>query len=775
MVPKKNLNLKLSNKQLGNCLFSLLAFALPIILLGAALWYLYNSSIEDEAYMYFTQRYSDFNGTFLNGSYNEFCDLNTIRTMLISGLSYVKTEAIRYVLAYHFDLFFLICLLFNVASQKVFTTIMFIRIGLSAFSANYFVRKHIGVKGVFSLALSTAYALSGPVLIGTANSMVLNLAIVFPFLLSALDSLVRKETTKSRILLVVCVAMTAACGIYGFIAGFILVITASISIILIAVARGNRFKAAINVCISYIVGMMAGAVCIIPSIIATGGSTGISQLFDNNTVRYKLFDVIGTLFDGRILSTASVNGIPQVAVSITILFLYVLFLINERIPFGVKITSVISFVVIYVSISWSVADTFISIFGSSEVGVYSRLIIFVVLMLFYGAISLRNIGTLRAGEITTAGVILLSILVVHKAVCAEVGPSVFSVTFSFVSVFVLTGIYKFMSTHPSHPAESVFVSIIVAGIFVNTIFILGPSEFTPGFMVNKISSENAEKIIYASDDNEIPIFTSNSNNEYVFLTSDVSYFASTAPIPDVVNMSARAALLDDIYLKADSKTVYSHGFTDFGEGFYTPKIPGVEAQVTIRAEGVDMTKRYFVYSGFDTPQTLCELYGEDVVNTHFSGLFLAEIKPKSESFNLRLIMNGGNTSNEFTLWSVDEYALQAFRNNVREFSGSTIDLSDISLMRYPDTKSLITSIDYDNKYIVTDNNNRMLTTQNVAGKLGIIIDDPQSVTELTIKVPFYDMICGLIITIISVLICLLTALFTVIKKKNTDGGTANAG
>lgn len=764
-----------NNKQLLiDSVYILMAFFLPILILGVVLKYLYSSTIEDEAVRVFTQRYSDFNGTILNGSVNEAGDSQLIRGMITGSDKIAKIHGIRALLAYHLDPFFLFLTLIGKGTVRAFTRVLFIRVGLAGATACYFVRKHIGIKNTFSFFMSTAYALSGPVLVGTANPQIINLAIVAPLVLSAIDSFARRKSLKQSILLAVAIAALGLGGINGVLSGVILVLFASIVVVSTVVVPGKRRGVYLKILGLTIIGWCLSAAVLIPAIYDSNSVINIADVFENNVVRYQAFDVIGTLFDGRILTTASVNGIPQVSLSITALFLFVLLIINERVPFILKLTSLMSFLILYVSISWSVADEIMSIFGTSEIVIYSRLAVFAGLMLLYSSISLRNITTLTPRDIFLGCGLLLGTLFVHKAICTEVAPSTFSMVFSFVAVIALTISFNFMATHPAHPLESIITSLLLVGIFINAVYVIGPSDFKDKFLSNSIGKSTTYQEIYTTKENTLPIFDSTSNSEYIFLSSDIVPLMDKAPIPEVINMTSKAALLDPIFVKVQTPCVFSNGVTDLGEGMFVPSSAGLDTTITIRMQNTDLSRRYFVYSGFESLQSLSELYGETVFNNSYNSRFMAEINPIAPNFNLNLKTFTGDVTSEFSVWLYDEYSAGKFAANIRNMDNYKLDLSDISLMRYPGTKSVITSLDYDSKYIARTNSGRELTTFNLAGKLGITIDNPEDINAITISVPVYDIITGLTVTGVMVISFVFILLYIYVKRfrnmENKKGG-----
>lgn len=771
------LKIKNNKKLLIEGAYILVAFLLPVFILGVILRYLYKSTIEDDALKVFTQRYSDFNGTILNGSLYEAGDSQLIKSMITGTDKIERIHGFRALLAYHLDPMFILITIFGKGTVSAFKKLLFFRLGLASATSCYFVRKHIGIKNTLSLFMATAYALSGPVLVGTANPQITNLAIVAPLVLSAIDSFARNRSVKSGVLLSLSVGSLGLAGFNGVLSGVLLIVFATIVVVSTVVARDKRFGAYLRIFGLTVIGWCMSAIVVIPAIYDANHVVKASEVFKNNIVRYKLFDVIATLFDGRILTTASVNGIPQVSLSITVLFLFVLFIINERVPFTLKLTSLISLLIIYVSISWSVADEFMSILGTSEIVIYSRLVVFAALMLLYSSISLRNITTLTSRDIFLACAMLLMVLFVHKAVCIEVAPSTFAMTFSFAAVIALTISFNFMATHQGHPLENIITSLLLIGVFVNAVFVIGPSDFKPRFLANNIDNNSSSKAVYTLQTNTLPIFDSTSNSEYIFLTSDIESLLDKGPTPEVINMAAKAALLDPFFVKLQTPSVFANGVTDLGEGMFVPTYAGIDSTITIRMENADFSRRYFVYSGFETTQTLSELYGETVFNNSFNSSFFTEIKPVTNNFNMNLKTTTGEVTTEFSVWLYDEYSANKFASSIKSMDNYKIDLSDISLMKYPGTKAIITSLDYDSRFVARSNKGESMSTFNIAGKLGITIDNPENTNAITISVPVYDIITGLTVTSVTVVSGAIILIYIYIKRfkrmESEKGGMAD--
>lgn len=750
-----------------------IAYALPIILLGCVIWYLYHSVIEDDALIQFTQRYSDFNGTIFNGVTTEAMQSVEIRSLLFSSNAYDRAEGIRSILTSHMDPFFLLFVIFGGATRKLFSGLLFIRVGLAGASANHFVRKHVGVKGLTSLFISTVYALSGPVLMGVANSQIIDLAIILPIVLSSIDSYCRKSSIRKFFRLILSFALLAVSGIYGMLSGLLFIILGSITMVSIVVNKDKRLSCYGNIFVALIISICITSVVSVPSILDANPVFKFSDIWAASVVRYKMLDVLGTLFDGRILSSASVNGIPQLSLSITFLFLYVLFLINERIPMALKVSSIAGFLLIYLSISWSVVDEIFSIWGTSDIAIYSRIICYAALMLMYASISLRNITGVSRNEIYMAAAILFAVLIIHKANCDEVGPGTFSTLFSFGAVIFITVVMLFINEHPEHPLESILISVMIAGVFVNLIFVLGPSEYQDNFLMTKKIGNNDNNVIYTNYGHTIPLFYSDNDNEFILINSDITEAVRTQSLPEVINMAARTALMDDIFIKQDTYTLYSNGSTDLGGGMFLPNIPGNDLQITIRAYNIETEGvKYFVYSGFGDNQSLSLMYGEDVINTYYDRAFIAEITPTVPEFNLKLVAYNGQDESEFSLWRYSDENAQRFESGIKTFNNATINLSDIPLMNYAGAKTVITSINYDSKFMAVNEAGEHLNTLNVAGKLAVVITNPENSKNISIKVPTYDMITGLAISVISFVT--VTSIYVIILKGNKKDSTRGA-
>ena len=485
----------------------------------------------------------------------------------------------------------------------------------------------------------------------------------------------------------------------------------------------------------------------------------ISDVFEGSVVRFKLLDVISTLFDGRIITTSSVTGIPQMSVGIIILFLYVLFLINERIPFKIKLTSLLTFLILYLSISCSIVDEFISLYGVSDIGIYSRIIAFAALILMFAAISLRNLVTLSVNSFYIAVGSLLSVEIIHKATCDEVGPSAFALLFSAFVIIVCGCAFKFLFYKPNHPAKSVIASILVALIFINLTYSLGPSDISNDFLTNNISNDEDDGFLHFENEEYFPIFKTDKEDEFMFLTSDISEHVENRRLPELINIISQAALADEVFHKEETSNVNNLGFTDMGEGYFAAEDNAEQSLITLRAENKDLSRRYFVFSGYSYEQNLSVLCGQDVNYKLYMSSFIGEIVPNTKDFNLRLSVSLANENFEFSLWSYDEEAVSRLSRSVKTFNNNQIDLSEISLMKYPGVKTVITSEDYDSNIIATADNGVRLRTLDLAGKLAIVIDNPEGVNKINLKVSTTDILVGIIVTSVCIIATLLLCIY----------------
>ena len=120
----------------------------------------------------------------------------------------------------HLDLFFYLALLLPQAAAKaVLMTGYFVRFGLCASAMYYFMSEHVKLSRMFSLLLAVMYAFSSQVIFTAQLAEIMNMAVMMPVLMSAVDSYYKKRTWKSFSLVCIASFGLGATGGFGILTG----------------------------------------------------------------------------------------------------------------------------------------------------------------------------------------------------------------------------------------------------------------------------------------------------------------------------------------------------------------------------------------------------------------------------------------------------------------------------------------------------------------------------------------------------------------------------
>ena len=144
--------------------------------------------------------------------------------LALDDISLIKsgesTDTWRLLTFVHADLFFYLALIVPEALAKTILLIgYYLRFGLCCSAMYYFMSKHIKLSRLPSAMLAAMYAFSSQIIFTAQFPSLMNMAIMFPVLLSAFDSYLQKRTWKTYTIVCICASGLAFTGGFAIIAG----------------------------------------------------------------------------------------------------------------------------------------------------------------------------------------------------------------------------------------------------------------------------------------------------------------------------------------------------------------------------------------------------------------------------------------------------------------------------------------------------------------------------------------------------------------------------
>lgn len=672
-----------------------------------------------------------------------------LRGILFRGSALDRVDAWRELLAVHADPFFILMLVSGLVSTEIFRIFFFIRFGLAGFTMYHCMKMRVSLSGPMSLVLSSSYALSTVMLTAGQNTGLMNAMILTPLLIAGMEGMISCPAPKSWLKLSVLTASLLSCGSFLYIS--LPVFAAGMGMVIYCGIRPKQgLRSYFRMMSGILGGYVASGIFLIPGIRFAGDFVDLAEAFREGKVRFDLLDVIAGSIDGRspVLSTS--EFIPPIGLGMTVLLLFVLFVINRRIPYGMKVSALLTLLVLYISCAYSGLDALLGLWGSSGAYLYVRVVFMAAVIVFVAAIAVRNIALISRDEVFFSVFFSILIIMLSNVSVQENRPRAVALGLSLAAV-IIAGSLCLIRRQQRH---GIFLlTTILAGICLNFALCMGNTVFSPAASLRAdidkgVRREDTE--FRTEDEALLPLLTSGDGEIYcLVLTSDITVSAADVSYPEAINLMARAALGSDVFSRYETDNVNCEGMNDFGYDRYAGN--GEEhGVITIR--GVfdkDSGSRYFVYSGFESRQNVMEICNLTDIFSIFEGPFLSEFTPRESVTALKLsIETPGNITREYGVWMLNDEALSELNSKVTALGGFRFDLEVEPLIGVIGKRSIITSIPYSDRLDVYVRG-VPVNTYSVCDKLAFNIEaDAMGQLDIEIVNPHTDILAGVAMTVI---------------------------
>lgn len=676
----------------------------------------------------------------------------------------------------HLDLFFYLALLLPQAAAKaVLMTGYFVRFGLCASAMYYFMSEHVKLSRMFSLLLAVMYAFSSQVIFTAQLAEIMNMAVMMPVLMSAVDSYYKKRTWKSFSLVCIASFGLGATGGFGILTGIPAMILISL---LMSFGLYKTFKMAFSSWLkalgSILTGLILTAAFSVPGLYAMSFDVNISESFSKAKVSYTVYDLIRGMFALR-SGGIVMNSAPVFYVGILTITAVIAFALNEAIPVRLKVASGVITAVFYISCCSSFVNETLSIFGAAAILMSARLICLGVLVFFIAGIGLKNIKTLTRGGFIATCLIPLAFLVVANNSTAGTTLAAPILVATFIAVILESGlVYALAKDKLTNKAKAVIVVAVYALVGINAAFIMFNNTITKPtveqYFIPEYGDGTAQSLIFDSDF-DLPAI--NGADNYQIVNADLSIFEFEDSAIDGINFISNnindEELFEEIFItpEGDEDEMFIKGPDRYGLDVGT-NIYNFEPFDVISGE------RLFIYCTAMEGAEVKIKSSDGLSEKTFTGPFLTALDVGEGEVKLDFtISSEGEEVCYIALYKLNENALNGIKklSGNAAYSGFTIGTRELA-----GTNTLILPYSYDDTRVKIGGKYR--DTFEFFGKIACTFEcNGEDNMEVSVERKDSGIVPGVLISAVAALCFIAIPLTQRYNKKKTvsgEGNTTNA-
>ena len=625
----------------------------------------------------------------MNGVDLQMNDINEMRTKLSMGSIFIPDVLCDILTRRLYPSFILSLLIGGNFGSFLLRGFYYLRFGFMSLGMYYWSTKHVRIERVQAVFIGLIYSLCAVSFTASLMPHVSNVMIVMPVALCAADTLLRHGTRKNMWAAAAVFALFAMGGFEGIITG--LLFTAGAMWIISELVNDAHITAAVK---AYFLAILLELPVLIPVFTAGNMFIDIKGETMGSRVSFTLFDMLCSLLDGTPINIPEEGSFAVFGVTIFVAITAVLFFINQNVPYKAKLAGIITLILTAASLSWTLFDAVLSVYDGMDSGIFMRTGMLCCIMFLLATVSWRNAGNAaRNGIYGAAAVMFAFIVIANSSSASEVGRSAFAIYFSAGAVLFWT-IALLMRCEGKEKASNWFAVLGIVGMIVNVYYSFTVSEFSGLIRESRPYGGNDTTLSLEVGD-DFPLY--GDRPEYMLVRSDLRN-ASADTYPERFNLMTDAALLGDLFVKADSFTVFTSGLTDEGNGVYFVSEQGIPYELLVRCEYMNPGDDYYVYTTFDDHCVLSENYGDDEVVTELEGPFVKVLDRRAGDVSLRLVGTTTSYSSMFTVWCADSEVMEELRNAVRPMEGYEALIGGEPGSGYASYMTVITSVPYGDNY-----------------------------------------------------------------------------
>ena len=619
----------------------------------------------------------------------QMSDIEEMRSKISMGSIFIP-DILCDVLTRRFYPSFILCLLIGGnPGSFLLRGFFYLRFGFMSLGMYYWCVKHVRISKVQSVFISLAYSLCAVSFTASLMPHVSNVMIVMPLSLCAADTLLRRGGRKDVWVGAAVFALYAMGGFEGIITG--LLFTAGAMWIISELISDAHVTAAVK---AYFLAVLFELPVLIPVFNSGNMFIDIKGEVEGSRVSFTLFDMLCSLLDGTPVNIPEEGSYAVFGVTVFTTITAVLFFINRNIPYKAKLAGIITIILTAASLSWTLFDAVLSVYDGMDAGCFMRTAMLCCLLFLLATISWRNAGNAtRNGIYGAAAVMFAFIVIANSSSASEVSRSIFSVWFSAGAVLFWCIVFL-MASEGREKAVDRCAFIGIAGMVVVVFYSFTVSEFS-GLIRESHPYGGNDTTLSVEVGDDFPLY--GARPEYMLVRSDLRE-ASADNYPERFNILTDAKLLGELFVRADSFTVFSSGVTETVPGTYFVPEHGASYELLVRCEGMNPADDYYVYTTFDGHSVLSENYGEEEVVTELEGPFVKVLDRRAGDVSLRLVGTTSSESETFTVWRADSEVMEQLREAVRPMEGFEALIGGETGSVYDSYMTVITSVPYGDNY-----------------------------------------------------------------------------
>lgn len=641
----------------------------------------------------------------------------------------------------------------NISERQDFNLLGFAGFSFAALSMYFFLVTNIKLNRFGSLMLSVSYSLASINVVFMESTEFLPLIVLMPLFASACDFWRQKKNLPAMLSVIAAAFVISASSIFGIIFGvpFMLAV-----IVLISLAGHDGVKGILTEFIllleKLVGGILLSSFIWIPNLSNISFGFSIKDQFEDGTVRFKLLDFLYRIFDGTGLTN---DGRPAMYFSITLLILFILFAFNSRIPFRLRVTSLVIILACYACDAYTALDTVTGIVTSGNNSGWFRFSLAVFVMVYCGAIELKNIKTSPDTHISAASFAVICLVVISRMTHNDAIPY----TYTAVITACDAGAAGFiLLTYIRGHKESIKILSFLTVLMIAASTIMSFHQAEDINPVENLSLNATEtfgsEIGLTMFEDERPGFN------YVISVMDLDGKLENMSLPEVLNSVSSSSLCGNIFEKYDAIQTYVGGASSSSLGKYDADGTGTEIILSI--EDYDMDNLYAVYSGFSDGGEIAFFDGTDQDDISFDGEYISLINRTKPIASMRLTVTG-NGSGEYSIWKINSDAVAMMNNRIHHVEGDEFTLN---ITGNSDSNSVVTSLEYSKTTTVRCDGSRVKTFS-IGGRLAFDVSGSGE-HSITIEENKNTSIPGIAISISA---AILIIIYNVIKRRKRESAS----
>ncbi|MFI3237775.1 MAG: YfhO family protein [Lachnospiraceae bacterium] len=427
---------------------------------------------------------------------------------------------------------------------EALTTIVFVKVGLCGLTFSYYLAKHYKEKGLSTLLFACGYALSGFMAAYQWNVMWLDVVILAPLVLLALERLVNEEKGSTYCILLACSIFT------NFYLSIMLCIFLTIYFIGLVVWKPYKLKKILLfVGYSTLAGCMTAAL-LIPVYVSLSGTEFHAWAFPDEIEWYMNALELFMRHCMDVNMKVQYDHWPNIYTGVSFFLLLPLYIMNKKISIKSKITKLTILVFMWLSFSCNVLDIIWHGMNFPDSLPARQGYLYTWLALIIGYELYQHFDAVKWYEITIAT--LLSIALVIAGILfvdiEGVDYTSYALTLVFLILYVvLMFVYKFIQQIHDAPEERleamrilqiILLMIVVVELFTNLILTSLRTANRETFLTHYESMEEAILWLeeYDTDFYRIELFDRLTKNDSMMWDINTATLFSSTANADVSNM-----------------------------------------------------------------------------------------------------------------------------------------------------------------------------------------------------------------------------------------------